>query len=199
VAQSTTPAGQERWSSVFGHLGADADAGSIADLTIGYRVPEPILTVANRLLPFTGVESTASRSVRRTGELPTWHLAKNFDLAGTVAEVATGTKRRRRVSGVVAPARMHEAIEAALLEHGLVSVDHVHELGPDELPLFDPERVKGLEFDGVIVVNPHEILSEGTADDVTPRGARLLYVAMTRAVQELHFVTDAERPALLAD
>jgi DNA helicase IV len=206
VAQSTTPAGQQRWSSVFGHLGADGVAGAIADLTIGYRVPEPILTVANRLLPFTGVESNASRSVRRNGEPPTWHLVApragvsgNQDLAATVAEVATGTKRRRRVSGVVAPARLHDAIASALLEHGLVSVDHVHELGPNELPVFDPERVKGLEFDGVIVVNPHEILSEGTEEDITPRGARLLYVAMTRAVQELHFVTDAGRPALLAD
>ena len=34
--------------------------------------------------------------------------------------------------------------------------------------------------------------------DVTERGARLLYVAMTRAVQELHFVTDADAPAILA-
>ena len=59
--------------------------------------------------------------------------------------------------------------------------------------------MKGLEFDGVIVVNPHEILSEGTSDVITERGARLLYVAMTRAVQELHFVTDAPIPPLLAD
>jgi hypothetical protein len=32
---------------------------------------------------------------------------------------------------------------------------------------------------------------------VTPRGARLLYVAMTRAVQELHLVTEATPPAVL--
>ena len=54
---------------------------------------------------------------------------------------------------------------------------------PGEVPLFGPEQVKGLEFDGVVVVEPDEIL------DGTPRGARLLYVAMTRAVQELAFVT----------
>ena len=51
------------------------------------------------------------------------------------------------------------------------------------MPLFGPEQVKGLEFDGVVVVEPDEIL------DGTARGARLLYVAMTRAVQELAFVT----------
>ena len=59
--------------------------------------------------------------------------------------------------------------------------------------------MKGLEFDGVIVVNPHEILSEGRTGAITARGARLLYVAMTRAVQELHFVTDADPPMVDRD
>ncbi len=61
------------------------------------------------------------------------------------------------------------------------------------MPLFGPESVKGLEFDGVVVVNPHQIL------DGTTRGARLLYVAMTRAVQELAFVSDGERPQCSLD
>ena len=87
----------------------------------------------------------------------------------------------------------------ALVEHGLRAVDHVHDLDPTDLPLFGPESVKGLEFDGVIVVNPHEILSEGSDRAVTERGARLLYVAMTRAVQELHLVTDSDSPAVLAE
>ena len=203
VAQSTTPAGQERWSSVFAHLGSGGAGveGTIADLTIGYRVPEPILVVANRLLVHTGVDATESRSVRRTGEPPSWYRvdpgAGDRELAVMVADVAAATKHRRRVSGIVAPLRLHDAIAQALVDHGLVAVDHVHELDPGEIPVFEPERVKGLEFDGVIVVNPHEILSEGTPSDVTPRGARLLYVAMTRAVQELHLVTDADPPAVL--
>jgi len=44
--------------------------------------------------------------------------------------------------------------------------------------------VKGLEFDAVVVVNPAEIF------DGTPRGARLLYVAMTRSVQIPRMVGD---------
>jgi DNA helicase IV len=198
VAQSTTPAGQERWSSVFGHLGGGKVSGAIADLTIGYRVPEPILVVANRLLAHTGVDATESRSVRRTGEPPTWHRTTPQELAADTAALAVATKHRRRVSAIVAPPTWHEAIGLALAEHGLRAVDHVHELDPDELPVFGPEAVKGLEFDGVIVVNPHEILSEGTDRTVTERGARLLYVGMTRAVQELHFVTDSPAPDVLA-
>jgi DNA helicase IV len=198
VAQSTTPAGQERWSAVFDHLTVRSrPEGTIADLTIGYRVPEPILVVANRLLPSTGVDATESRSVRRTGEPPTWLRVDSGTLSAAVADLAVATKHRRRVSAVVAPVTLHESITMALVAVGLVAVDHVHELDGSELPLFGPEAVKGLEFDGVIVVNPHEILSEGTDRVVTERGARLLYVAMTRAVQELHFVTDADPPTIL--
>lgn len=197
VAQSTTPAGQERWSSVYGHLGVDEDACSVADLTIGYRVPEPILRVANRLLPFTGVDATESRSVRRSGDAPNWHHHDTTTLVDRVATVAASTKRRHRVSAIVAPLAWREAIAEALESHGMSAVDHVHELEPHEFPVFGPEEVKGLEFDGVVVVNPHEILGEGTSDAVTPRGARLLYVAMTRAVQELHLVTDAAAPRVL--
>ncbi len=198
VAQSTTPAGQERWSAVFDHLTVrERPPGTVADLTIGYRVPEPILAVANRLLPLTGVDAQESRSVRRTGAAPSWLRVVSSELADAVAELAVSTKQRRRVSAVVALPVWHDALTAALLARDLTAVDHVHDLEPRELPVFAPEAVKGLEFDGVIVVNPHEILSEGTERNVTERGARLLYVAMTRAVQELHLVTDADIPEVL--
>ena len=189
VAQSTTPAGQERWADVFAHLGAH---GSVADLTIGYRVPEPILDVANRLLPLTGVSAIASRSVRAEGDPPAWHAATATDLADVAAKVVTMVKHRHRLTGVVAPSALHESITEALAGVGLIAVDHVHELGHDDVPLFGPETVKGLEFDGVVVVNPHEIL------DGTTRGARLLYVAMTRAVQELAFVSSSAPPEIIA-
>ena len=189
VAQSTTPAGQERWRDVFTHLGA---AGTVADLTIGYRVPEPILTVANRLLPHTGVDATPSRSVRSEGAPPSWRDVERGDLDAAVATTVVEVKHRHKLTGVVAPHDRHEQIRAALAAVGLDAVDHVHALGHDDVPLFAPEAVKGLEFDGVVVVNPHEIL------DGTTRGARLLYVAMTRAVQELAFVTDGEHPTIIS-
>jgi DNA helicase IV len=189
VAQSTTPAGQERWSDVFAHLGS---SGTVADLTIGYRVPEPILHIANRLLPLTGVDAVASRSVRVEGEPPAWHTATSADVAQVTAEVVATVKHRHRLTGVVAPDGWHASIAGALGAIGLLAVDHVHELGHDDVPLFGPESVKGLEFDGVVVVNPHEILDGST------RGARLLYVAMTRAVQELAFVASGPPPSVIA-
>ena len=97
---------------------------------------------------------------------------------------------------MVAPLELHDRLGSALATAGWIAVDHVHELGHDDVPLFGPEAVKGLEFDGVVVVNPHGILD---ADGENPsRGARLLYVAMTRAVQELAFVSDSRPPDVIA-
>jgi DNA helicase IV len=193
VAQSTTPAGQERWQDVFSHLGAE---GTIADLTIGYRVPEPILDVANRLLPHTGVDARASRSVRVEGGPPAWHVTTRRELSAEVARVVAEVKHRHRLTGVVAPTALHESLADALAAAGWATIDHVHELRHDDVPLFGPEQVKGLEFDGVVVVDPHAILDADGADP--QRGARLLYVAMTRAVQELAFVSVDAPPAVIA-
>ena len=198
VAQSTTPAGQERWADVFAHLGPNGSSGVVADLTIGYRVPEPVLSVANRLLPLTGVDATESRSVRFGGDAPSWDIGTPSTVPQRTAAATRQTKRMHKLTGVVAPVGLHVSIAAALAEVDLVAVDHVHELAPAEVPLFEPHAVKGLEFDGVVVVNPQEILSEGTDVDFTARGARLLYVAMTRAVQRLAFVTDAPAPAVIS-
>ena len=197
VAQSTTPAGQERWSEVFAHLGPAGSNGIVADLTIGYRVPEPILSVANRLLPLTGVDTTESRSVRIAGAPPAWLHVVDDALAAEVAQAVAVMKVHHKLTGIVAPAAWHESIAMQLEAVDLVAADHVHDLDRDQIPLFEAEAVKGLEFDGVIVVNPHDILHEG-GDEPTPRGARLLYVAMTRAVQDVTFVTTAAAPPVIA-
>ena len=189
LAQSTTPAGQQDWDVALAHLGATDS--HVAHLTIGYRVPAPILDVANRLLPFTDVVSQASRSVRLDGVAPSVDVVAPNDLADAVARRVVAVRHRHHNTGVVGNAALHEAIAAALARRDLAATSNVHALAANEVPLFTPEAVKGLEFDGVIVVNPHEIF------DGSARGARLLYVAMTRAVQVLAFVTDAPLPALI--
>ena len=183
LAQSTTPAGQQHWPVVAQYLGA-ADY-EVAHLTIGYRVPEPVLTIANRLLPFTSVDTVASRSVRMDGEAPTMRVTTPAELVDEVAQEVLVARHRHVLTGVVAPQRLHDGIRAALAAHGLEAVERVQDLQRTHIPIFTPEAVKGLEFDAVVVVNPAEVF------DGTPRGARLLYVAMTRAVQVLRMVGDA--------
>ena len=191
LAQSTTPAGQRDWADALRLLRLGDTAAEVAHLTIGYRVPAPILDVANRLLPFTGVATQASRSVRSDGDVPSLRTVEPAGLAAAVADEVKAVRHRHHNSGVVAPEALFPPIAAALEAVGLHAVDRVHSLEQHDVLVFHAEAVKGLEFDGVVVVNPHEIF------DGSERGARLLYVAMTRAVQVLHFVTSAPLPAAL--
>ena len=116
------------------------------------------------------------------------------ELFEAVAAEVISVRHRHHNTGVVAPLALHEAIGRSFAAHGLRLVSHVHELGHDDVPVFTAEAVKGLEFDGVVVVNAHEIF------DGSALGARLLYVAMTRAVQVLHLIgDDAPPPQLLLE
>ena len=195
LAQSTTPAGQQSWDEALRHL--SRSAGSVERLTIGYRVPGPILEVANRLLQLTAVDTVAGTSVRNEGEPPSFRLVSTDSLAAEVAAEVRLVRHRHHNTGIVAPERLIGAIGDALAAIGLRATAEVQHLAHDQVPIFGAEAVKGLEFDGVVVVNPHEIL--GDQPDQIARGARLLYVALTRAVQTVHLVADAPLPAVLAD
>ncbi len=109
-------------------------ASHVAHLTIGYRVPGPILDVANRLLPFTAVASEASRSVRTGGEPPVERV---------VAAGRTGGGRRRRGARRAPPSPQHRRrrpperfaeLHDALADVGLHAVDRVHDLAHDDVP-----------------------------------------------------------------
>jgi DNA helicase IV len=189
LAQSTTPAGQQDWNEALAHI--RAPAAQVAVLTIGYRVPGPILEAANRLLPFTDVSSEPSRSVRLEGLPPSVRVVESSELFDAVTVEVLAVRHRHHNTGVVAPLSLHAAIGDSFAAHGLRLVTHVHDLAHDDVPVFTAEAVKGLEFDGVVVVNAHQIF------DGSALGARLLYVAMTRAVQVLHLIGDEAPPPQL--
>ncbi len=189
LAQSTGPAGAERWDTVLDHLGAPD--GTIEVLTVGYRVPGPILEIANRLIGDTGVDVPPSRSARPAGDPPVVIRVASADVATATAAEVERLRRHHPLTGVVAPSPLIDAITARLDDLGLVAVARLHGRGPREIPIFPAESAKGLEFDAVVVVEP------GLIHDGSPRGARLLYVALTRAVQALTMIVAAPLPVAL--
>ena len=91
VAQSTTPAGQERWADVFAYLDAGAAAAwDVAELTIGYRVPEPILD--GRQPAAAADRRRRQRQPQRAGRGP----RPGVDRTRRPAELAGGGRRRPR-------------------------------------------------------------------------------------------------------
>ena len=175
LAQATAPAAQESWEAAIAALGGPPTARR-ADLDLGYRVPASIMDVANGLLAEAAPDVTPCRSVRTGGRPP-----------------AVGGGRRRRALAAAAAAawrrwrpathrwrwcrrRRREVLDGPGRPRG----DRASpEATASPVTTLDPPDAKGLEFDAVVVVEPAAIAG-GTA-----RGLRLLYVALTRAVQEL--------------
>ena len=183
LAQSTAPGGQASWDDVLAALGRPDDM-LYAELDIGYRVPGQILDVANLLLPDAGVDVAAARSARRTDDEPRFVTVDDDGRAAAVVDVVTELAEQHSTVGVIAPAELHAALLAASLPVG--------EALAAPVSLITPAESKGLEFDAVVVVEPALVAAPG------PAGVRLLYVAMTRAVQHLTVVQSEPLAALAA-
>jgi DNA helicase IV len=177
LAQATAPAAQSSWDDVVAHLGTPASARR-ADLDLGYRVPAAIVDVANRLLAEAAPGVTPCRSVRLDGRPPTF----------LAVEPTLGTEGvQDRIAAAAAELSGRYTSVAVIAPPGLAPAAH-------RLPgvtVLAPPDAKGLEFDAVVVVEPAAIAG-GTA-----QGLRLLYVALTRAVQELIVVHAGPLPAAL--
>ena len=112
-------------------------------------------------------------------------LTKMAEQAGEMAATWTTV-------GVVAPEHMLDEILSALTTAGLTVGDARRAASLEEsVVVLGAVASKGLEFDAVLVVEPSAIVAERDG------GARALYVALTRAVQELRIVHAVDLPAAL--
>lgn len=175
LAQATAPGAQTDWLAVLDHLGAPTDA-ELAELGLGYRVPASVLDWANRLLAEAAPGVRPATSVRTGGRAP--EAAATDDLVGAAGEAATRLRGTYGSVGVVAALERHEALAPLVAGAQLVT----------------PVEAKGLEFDGVVVVEPADVVA--AAGD-RAAGLRLLYIALTRAVQELVVVHTTDLPTAL--
>jgi len=176
LAQATAAGAQVSWDEAITHLGAPPVARR-ADLDLGYRVPASIMDMANTLLAEAAPDVTPCRSVRAGGQEPEF-----VAVDGDAAVVAEAGRIATELAGLYGTVGL---VISPDLRPGLGTV-------PAEVTVLDPPDAKGLEFDAVVVVEPAAIAG-GDA-----RGLRLLYVALTRAVQELVVVHSLPLPGALA-
>lgn len=189
--------------TLVGDLGQASRAGAVADwvsigdalgweprsvtLSMNYRTPAEIMTVAARVLAAAAPGVEPPRSVRNTGVEP--RFVRGDDLVGVVrAQARSAVDAGGRVAVVVTSGR-HREIEGALADLGAAS-------GPNAIDapvaVLAPIEIKGLEFDHVLVVEPGELVAPDAA------GLRLLYVTLTRATRQLVVVHTDTLPEALA-
>jgi DNA helicase IV len=188
LAQATRVGAQQSWADAITSLGSPAPS-KIFELNLGYRVPAPIMNFANRLLPVAAPNVEATHSVRSEGDDPILVRTSPAALADDAVAVASSMAERMATVGVIVPESVYDAMAETLSASG--SDWHEEELG-GKLTLLHPAAVKGLEFDGVVVVEPTRIFEEEL------NGPRMLYITLTRAVQELTIVFSDALPEELA-
>ncbi|MCM4079320.1 HelD family protein [Paractinoplanes hotanensis] len=189
LAQGTAPWAAAEWRETLGHLGKPEAA--VVPLTIGFRVPASVLTLANRLLPALGVDVPEAVSLRSDGELAVVPVADLSDLdAETLVEVTAALAHEGSVALIAADAaveRLRDHLAAAGIENA--TPDDVD--SEARVTVVPATVVKGLEYDHVVVHEPADIVA------AEPKGLNRLYVVLTRAVSRLSVVHAKPLPSPL--
>jgi DNA helicase IV len=185
LAQGTTPWAAADWSTSLEHLGKPEAA--IVPLTTGFRVPEVVVALANRLLPALEVNVPPAVSLRRDGNL-TVRLAG--DLTAMVLDEIEVARTYPGSIAVIAADHDIDALRVALVEAGIEPAGLDTPEG-GQVTIVPATLAKGLEYDHVIVVEPRAIV------EAEPRGLHRLYVVLTRAVSRLSVLHSQPLPATL--
>ena len=179
VAQCSGHWMYEDWELPLASLGTSDAPVELAELTVGYRVPDEFIALANAVLPEIGDTLRPTSSVRPAASLPGWQQVGEDELADHVVQRALDADRRWATVAVV---DADDTRRTALADH----------LGDEaSIDVLSPLEAKGLEFDGVIVVEPAAMYEPF-------RSWRPLFVAVTRAVQHLELVGCRPLPRQLA-
>lgn len=185
LAQATTPWAPGDWAVTLRHLGHE-DA-VVRPLTAGYRVPDAVLALANRLLPHIAVGVPPATSVR--SGVDALRFAGRADLA---AEVTRCLAVEGSVGVIVADARA--AATLGELRGAGLPAESISADADARVTVVPASAAKGLEFDSVVLVEPAEIVA---GEPTRPTGLRRLYVVLTRAVSRLAVLHDEPLPAEL--
>ncbi len=196
IAQATGQWANTSWDEVTGHL-ARKRPPRRAELTIGYRLPAPIMELASRVLREAAPGVTAPTSIRQDGSEPRIVRAEPADGPGGLLEsVADATQLELAAVdpghvAVVCPSSLVDAVSEALTSRGVEHGQATRHGLEQQVTVVPVSLVKGLEVDAVVVVEPGSIVSEEA------QGLRSLYVALTRATKRLSIVHHLPLPAAL--
>ncbi|MFG3211897.1 HelD family protein [Streptomyces tendae] len=141
------------------------------ELTVNYRNPAEIAELAAKVLALAMPGAPSPSAVRSTGVRPRFAVVEESLARTARAEAARLLDLVDGTVGVVVAMNRREEARRWLAGLG----DRVVALGSLE--------AKGLEYDATVVVSPAEIADE------SPAGLRVLYVALTRATQQLTVVS----------
>jgi DNA helicase IV len=177
LAQAGSSAAPRTWGDAFDRVAPGR--WSVEQLTVNYRTPAPMMELATRVLRASGSSVTAPSSIR-DGTPPRIIRVPVADLASAASREVAGWVSDEGRTAVIVPVSLRDHVARSLgdtLPPGTLGVGH--SALDTRVSVLTVAEAKGLEFDQVAVVEPGAILAESA------RGGHDLYVALTRATQQL--------------
>lgn len=193
MAQATGAWAKDDWDEILNGLSFLKEP-RFSHLTVGYRLPQPTMDVAQKVLLGTQYENSTPNAVREIGEDPKFiKVDTPARLLGSITalvrselrELASGTLAVITPERIVKP--LSDSFKASEIQHGLVDDGAL----TNQITIVPVGLVKGLEIDVAVVVEPIEIFNSEM------HGPRALYVALTRATRRLLIVHADELPQVL--
>ena len=178
VAQTGSAAGATAWGDVLD--GIAEGRWRLEELTVNYRTPAEVMDLATALLEAHGIAVKPARSARSATWPPSAVRLTGREPAVVAGAAAAAVRADDELYGggrhaVVVPREGYRGLSGDV--RALLARD------PGDLAarvdVLTVDEVKGLEFDGVTVVDPQAVV------DGSPRGVNDLYVALTRPTQRL--------------
>ncbi len=191
IGQSTGVWAHNDWQEILEHL--PDKQNSFRELTIGYRIPQSLMTVAGNVLAHAAPQVTAPTSVRSGGAEPEVIAVAEPELVGAIVDRAR-TAEQDGTSGniaVITPSSLYEAILNEFDLQGVQVGRGLKDGLESSITVVPVHLVKGLEVDVSIVVEPQAMVDEEF------QGARSLYVALTRSTKQLTIVHAQDLPAFM--
>ncbi len=202
MGQATTAGSSASWDTILRLLEPRREPRQVT-LSVSYRTPEEVLDFARATLKAATPDLDPPQAVRRAGASPRVLASTSESFANDLGALARGETTALapgRVAVLVTSSRVEEIV-MVLRSQGLDAIDpresESRGLGAD-LVVIGAEGSNGLEFDGIIVIEPHEIVSRGgVPGEITARGLRTLYVALTRPTRHLAILHCGDLPPTL--
>lgn len=176
------------WTQVARALGVDDDEGlPVVRLQRGYRSTRPIIQFANKLLPRT---ERALASLQTAGPEPTIVSTKTLSPEAVAQAVGLLERHPRGTVAIIDtdPQPVRDVLRGGGWVADRADITKWRHAGLGRvLTVVDPDHARGLEFDGVVVVEPSAF-----PPNLGRQGQ--LYTALTRPNRELVIVHSKPLP-----